>query len=151
MSDQPESPTKQHHDANQEIAFKRGLEVIAQTAKDEKDKAEFIKEMPGILRLYSRFLKNRKRVIDWGKIKPPASDMVLSYSNIPNCPDAHRQELGKKLAVIKLNGGLGTTMGCTGPKSAIEVRNDLTFLDLTVQQIKVPTTNTQPTWSYSFL
>lgn len=27
-------------------------------------------------------------------------------------------------------------MGCTGPKSVISVRNDLTFLDLTVQQIE---------------
>ncbi len=27
-------------------------------------------------------------------------------------------------------------MGCKGPKSVIPVRNDLTFLDLTVQQIE---------------
>jgi len=38
--------------------------------------------------------------------------------------------------VVKLNGGLGTSMGCKGPKSTIVVRNDLTFLDLTVQQIE---------------
>lgn len=41
-----------------------------------------------------------------------------------------------KLVVIKLNGGLGTSMGCHGPKSVIPVRSDLTFLDLTVQQIE---------------
>ena len=41
-----------------------------------------------------------------------------------------------KLAVIKLNGGLGTTMGCVGPKSAIEVREGMTFLDLTVRQMQ---------------
>ena len=35
-----------------------------------------------------------------------------------------------KLIVIKLNGGLGTSMGCQGPKSTITVRDDLTFLDL---------------------
>jgi len=28
-------------------------------------------------------------------------------------------------------------MGCVGPKSAIEVRGDDTFLDLTVRQIEV--------------
>lgn len=39
--------------------------------------------------------------------------------------------------VVKLNGGLGTSMGCRGPKSVIQVRNELTFLDLTVQQIEV--------------
>jgi len=41
-----------------------------------------------------------------------------------------------KLVVLKLNGGLGTSMGCKGPKSIISVRNELTFLDLTVQQIE---------------
>ena len=42
-----------------------------------------------------------------------------------------------KLVVLKLNGGLGTSMGCEGPKSIISVRSDLTFLDLTVRQIEV--------------
>jgi len=42
-----------------------------------------------------------------------------------------------KLVVLKLNGGLGTSMGCTGTKSLISVRNELTFLDLTVKQIEV--------------
>ena len=42
----------------------------------------------------------------------------------------------EKLVVVKLNGGLGTSMGCKGPKSVIPVRSDLTFLDLTVQQIE---------------
>ena len=28
-----------------------------------------------------------------------------------------------KLVVVKLNGGLGTSMGCTGPKSLIGVRS----------------------------
>lgn len=48
---------------------------------------------------------------------------------------ALRHELLDKLVVVKLNGGLGTTMGCTLPKSAIEVRQDLSFLDMTVRQV----------------
>lgn len=44
-----------------------------------------------------------------------------------------------KLVVVKLNGGLGTSMGCKGPKSLISVRNENTFLDLTVLQIEVRT------------
>ncbi|KAL8173296.1 UNVERIFIED_CONTAM: UTP--glucose-1-phosphate uridylyltransferase, partial [Gekko kuhli] len=47
----------------------------------------------------------------------------------------HRLRLNK-LVVVKLNGGLGTSMGCKGPKSLIGVRNENTFLDLTVQQIE---------------
>ena len=42
-----------------------------------------------------------------------------------------------KVAVLKLNGGLGTSMGCVGPKSAIVVRDDMTFLDMCVHQNKV--------------
>jgi UTP--glucose-1-phosphate uridylyltransferase len=41
-----------------------------------------------------------------------------------------------KLAVLKLNGGLGTSMGCVGPKSVIEVRDGMSFLDLSVRQVE---------------
>ncbi|MEO6472327.1 MAG: UTP--glucose-1-phosphate uridylyltransferase [Aeromicrobium sp.] len=39
-------------------------------------------------------------------------------------------------AVIKLNGGLGTTMGMDRAKSLLRVRNDLSFLDIIVGQIQ---------------
>lgn len=51
-------------------------------------------------------------------------------------PEAKDPSLLSKLAVLKLNGGLGTTMGCVGPKSVIEVREGMTFLDLSVRQIE---------------
>ncbi len=38
-------------------------------------------------------------------------------------------------AVIKLNGGLGTGMGMTGAKSALEVKDGLTFLDIIALQV----------------
>ena len=62
---------------------------------------------------------------------------VLPYSSMQHVPDSAAKALLNKLVVIKLNGGLGTTMGCVGPKSLISVRNDATFLDLNVQQIEV--------------
>lgn len=37
--------------------------------------------------------------------------------------------------VVKLNGGLGTSMGMTGPKSTLPVRDGLSFLDVTARQI----------------
>jgi UTP--glucose-1-phosphate uridylyltransferase len=49
----------------------------------------------------------------------------------------HPKDFLNKLIVVKLNGGLGTTMGCQGPKSVISVRSGLTFLDLTIQQLEV--------------
>ena len=44
-------------------------------------------------------------------------------------------ELLGKTAAIKLNGGLGTSMGMRGPKSLITAKNGLTFLDITLRQI----------------
>lgn len=65
-----------------------------------------------------------------GQVKP--------YSTlVSDLPKAQIRDMLNKLVVLKLNGGLGTGMGCTGPKSLISVRDELTFLDLTVQQIEV--------------
>ena len=44
-------------------------------------------------------------------------------------------ELLGRAVVIKLNGGLGTGMGLQGPKSLLEVRQGLNFLDLMARQI----------------
>ena len=40
-----------------------------------------------------------------------------------------------RTAVVKLNGGLGTSMGLSGPKSVLEVRDGLTFLDVVARQV----------------
>jgi UDP-N-acetylglucosamine pyrophosphorylase len=59
------------------------------------------------------------------------------YKDLAEVDEGKVGDMLDKLVVVKLNGGLGTTMGCTGPKSVIEVRDDMTFLDLTVRQIEV--------------
>ncbi|CAN1351699.1 UTP--glucose-1-phosphate uridylyltransferase [Linum perenne] len=76
--------------------------------------------------------------VEWSKIKTPTDDIVVPYDTLtPLSEDpAEAKNLLDKLVVLKLNGGLGTTMGCTGPKSVIEVRNGSTFLDLIVMQIE---------------
>lgn len=48
--------------------------------------------------------------------------------------DADREALDQT-AVIRLNGGLGTSMGIDRAKSLLPVRGDLTFLDIMVRQI----------------
>lgn len=40
-----------------------------------------------------------------------------------------------RTAVVRLNGGLGTSMGLAGPKCLIPVRDGLTFLDIVVRQV----------------
>ncbi|MDP4603399.1 MAG: UTP--glucose-1-phosphate uridylyltransferase [Solirubrobacteraceae bacterium] len=62
---------------------------------------------------------------------------------IDELPDAERLEVDAEAiadlldqtVVIKLNGGLGTSMGLAGPKSLLEVKDGLSFLDITARQI----------------
>ncbi|KJE97183.1 ugp2 protein [Capsaspora owczarzaki ATCC 30864] len=90
--------------------------------------------------LFRRFLQEGAQTIQWDKIKPPAANMarsiVLPYASLDKPNDHDIKGLLDQLVVIKLNGGLGTTMGCVGPKSVIDVRDDMTFLDMTVRQIE---------------
>ena len=52
----------------------------------------------------------------------------------PPGDDAVRDALDATV-VLKLNGGLGTSMGVQGPKSALEVRDGRSFLDVIVEQV----------------
>lgn len=49
--------------------------------------------------------------------------------------DDERRAALAQVAVIKLNGGLGTSMGMSGPKSALVARDGLTFLDVIARQL----------------
>ncbi|KAI8536608.1 hypothetical protein RHMOL_Rhmol10G0271100 [Rhododendron molle] len=95
-------------------------------------------EKSGFVNLVSRSLSGEAQHIEWSKIKTPTDEVVVPYDSLAPTPEdpAETKKLLDKLVVLKLNGGLGTTMGCTGPKSVIEVRNGLTFLDLIVIQIE---------------
>jgi UTP--glucose-1-phosphate uridylyltransferase len=49
-------------------------------------------------------------------------------------PESDGSALGK-VVVLKLNGGLGTSMGMTKAKSLLEVKQGLSFLDIIVRQV----------------
>ena len=55
------------------------------------------------------------------KISTPSSERITPYNTLHKPSDEKVSDLASKLVVIKLNGGLGTSMGCQGPKSCIEV------------------------------
>eukprot|EP00123_Amoebidium_parasiticum_P012074 comp21094_c0_seq1/m.28473 comp21094_c0_seq1/g.28473 ORF comp21094_c0_seq1/g.28473 comp21094_c0_seq1/m.28473 type:complete len:493 (-) comp21094_c0_seq1:387-1865(-) len=93
-------------------------------------------ELEAFVQLFDRFISKSEEKISWDKIKPPPQGMVRLYNELAEVPESDIRDQLEKLVVVKLNGGLGTTMGCTGPKSVIEVRDDMTFLDLTVRQIE---------------
>lgn len=94
------------------------------------------KEFSGFRNLFSRYLR-AKAAVDWSKIMPLPENAIKPYELLTEGDQLTIKDRLNKLVVVKLNGGLGTSMGCKGPKSVIPVRNDLTFLDLTLQQIQV--------------
>nr|XP_019965298.1 PREDICTED: UTP--glucose-1-phosphate uridylyltransferase-like [Paralichthys olivaceus] len=117
----------------------RELEALLVSAN--KTEAEISrKEFDGFKKLFHRFLQVKGPGVDWAKINRPPEESIQPYEKVraKGLPDDISACLNK-LAVVKLNGGLGTSMGCKGPKSLISVRNENTFLDLTVQQIEVET------------
>ncbi|MGV1010145.1 MAG: UTP--glucose-1-phosphate uridylyltransferase [Dermatophilaceae bacterium] len=67
-------------------------------------------------------------------------DSLEALSDLPRLAEEgfseqHRREALARTVVIKLNGGLGTSMGLEGPKSALRVRDELTFLDVIARQL----------------
>lgn len=66
-------------------------------------------------------------------IRPLNADEIESADNIGQYADAGKKVL-KNAVMIILNGGLGTTMGLTKPKSIIRVKNGKSFLEIIVKQ-----------------
>ncbi len=103
------------------------------------EKLNLTKDLTDFTGVVEAFVNQRGKVIDWQRINPPPKDMIVPYADLAPVAEAAKGAYLDKLVVLKLNGGLGTTMGCVGPKSAIEVHSKHTFLDLIVQQITVRT------------
>ncbi|KAL9266975.1 UTP--glucose-1-phosphate uridylyltransferase-like protein [Drosera capensis] len=80
-------------------------------------------EKSGFVNRVARYLSGEAQHVEWSKINTPTDEIVVPYETVAPPPeDAEKiRELLDKLFVLKLNGGLGTTMGCTGPK--ISIRN----------------------------
>jgi len=79
----------------------------------------------------------RLRAGETGKVSAAEIDAV---AQVPDAAAlAHHREAGlaalDRAVVVKLNGGLGTTMGLTQAKSLLPVKGDLTFLDIIVRQV----------------
>ena len=90
---------------------------------------------------YREFRSGRQSVLPEDSISPLHSDEIPSLHDL----DGYRQQGVAALpqtVVIKLNGGLGTTMGCNGPKSLITVKNGLHFLDIAIRQLLAATNST---------
>ncbi|MEA2390191.1 MAG: UTP--glucose-phosphate uridylyltransferase, partial [Solirubrobacteraceae bacterium] len=68
-----------------------------------------------------------------------AEDAITAVGNVPDAgelPDASdaQAEALEQAVVVKLNGGLGTSMGMTRAKSLLPVKDGLSFLDVIARQ-----------------
>jgi len=69
-----------------------------------------------------------------GMLPEPDIEPVGDLVDAEELPDGGEDALDRTV-IIKLNGGLGTSMGMTKAKSLLEVKDGLTFLDVTVRQV----------------
>ena len=69
-----------------------------------------------------------------GDVLEPLPDLPR-VDDLPEPPPGQAREVLGQLAVVKLNGGLGTSMGLSGPKSLIEVKPGTSFLDVLATQV----------------
>lgn len=73
---------------------------------------------------------NKKEILPVDQSELQNLDSISEYKD-------EAEDAISELVVIKLNGGLGTSMGMETAKSLIKVRNNRTFLDLILDQIAV--------------
>jgi UTP--glucose-1-phosphate uridylyltransferase len=79
----------------------------------------------------------RLRAGEAGVLAESEIEPVIDLPDAEALPEDQQgaREALERTVVIKLNGGLGTSMGMTAPKSLLEVKDGLSFLDVVARQI----------------
>lgn len=85
-------------------------------------------------RCYEALVSNHSGMIPETDIQP--ADQVVDWQDITASTPAADKGLISQCVCIKLNGGLGTSMGLQKAKSLLKVKGEDTFLDLIVRQVK---------------
>lgn len=95
-------------------------------------KAEGLSEM--VIRTFSAYY-NALVNGETGRIanvQAPSAGQLIQYDDLG---DKAHSDLLRNIAVIKLNGGLGTSMGLSKAKSLLPVKGSMNFLDIIARQI----------------
>ncbi len=83
-------------------------------------------------RYYQQLESGNTGLIDENQIEPLPDPEALADVAVS---DADAQQAFARTVIVKLNGGLGTSMGLARAKSLLPVRDGATFLDLIVRQV----------------
>ena len=68
------------------------------------------------------------------EVLEPLADLPR-LEELPEPSPGQARDVLDRLVVVKLNGGLGTSMGLSGPKSLLEVKPGMSFLDVLATQV----------------
>ncbi|MEV4350039.1 UTP--glucose-1-phosphate uridylyltransferase [Actinoplanes sp. NPDC049596] len=106
--------------------------VQATLAKAEKDGAHPA-ELAALRRRLEQLDEPRAGLLPGDTLEPLRD--VPGLDDLPEPSDEQARQILDRLVVVKLNGGLGTSMGLTGPKSLLEVKPGRSFLDIIATQV----------------
>jgi UTP--glucose-1-phosphate uridylyltransferase len=87
-------------------------------------------------RFYRKILAGETGMIPEHEIRPVTREELCHADDLESFQSAGKQALSNTV-MIKLNGGLGTSMGLKRAKSLIKVKNGLTFLEIIVNQARI--------------
>ena len=82
---------------------------------------------------YKKIISGATGLISDKDIRPLTSDNIEDADRIQKYVEAGRQA-SPNAVMIKLNGGLGTSMGLTRAKSFLKIKNEKTFLEIILKQ-----------------
>lgn len=89
-----------------------------------------------VIRSFSEYYKTLQEgnlgMIPESQIRPPSGNSVIDYEELEQIGN---NNILKKIVVIKLNGGLGTSMGLSKAKSLLPVKGNMNFLDIITRHI----------------
>lgn len=80
---------------------------------------------------YYKILEGATGTLSEAEIEPPAKEYLIDYDKLEPAISSPLE----KLVVIKLNGGLGTSMGLKKAKTLLKIKGEYNFLDVIAQQI----------------
>lgn len=110
-----------------------GLATAAQTMRRENLPESVVKNFE---RLFHDVINGKTGVIAEEEIEPVRE--IPKLADVTSCADTVKAgtSLLDQLVVIRLNGGLGTTMGLERAKSLLKVKGQLSFNDIIAHQLR---------------
>lgn len=110
--------------------FQVSADAVAAAAAKMRDAGQSEAAIRHFSHAIERVAAGERTLIASAEIEP-----VPDVPGLAQLPDADPREALARLAVIRLNGGIATSMGLRQPKSLLEAREGLSFLEIIAGQI----------------